>query len=185
MGSKPRILLHTCCAPCLIFPNKKLQSAGFEVIGFFYNPNIYPQDEYRRRKDTLLRYAAQINVEMRSESTENDAVFFDQAAAGSDNKPARCSACWYLRLYRTAQYAKKNAIGMFTSTLLVSPYQDIETVRAMGEKAAKESGVAFYDADFRSGYQDCVKISKQENLYRQKYCGCRKSLEESKEKKTK
>ncbi|MBU2063593.1 MAG: epoxyqueuosine reductase QueH, partial [Candidatus Omnitrophica bacterium] len=87
MGSKPRILLHTCCAPCLIFPNKKLQSAGFEVIGFFYNPNIYPQDEYRRRKDTLLRYAAQINVEMRSESTENDAVFFDQAAAGSDNKP--------------------------------------------------------------------------------------------------
>ncbi len=166
-----RILLHVCCSPCLIYPVKKLRDLGCELTGYFYNPNIHPQEEYNRRKNALFGYAKRINFDLIFSPAHEEQDYF-KSIAGNDNRPERCQICWYLRLKKTAEVAKELDFGWFSTTLLVSPYQDISLVRESGERAAFQSGVNFYFHDFRPGYKESVCISKAEDMYRQKYCGC-------------
>lgn len=169
--AKSKILMHVCCAPCLIFPLKELMEEDFEVKGFFYNPNIYPQEEYNRRKKTLAEYSKKIDFNVDFPQGYDFDKYLDSTAQNKE-KPERCQNCWSLRLKKTAQRAKELNFDGFTTTLLVSPYQDNLLIKEIGEKIASERGMKFYFRDFQQGYKESVRISKEENLYRQKYCGC-------------
>ena len=169
------ILLHMCCAPCEIYPLKKLRSMDYEVGGFFYNPNIYPHDEYALRKKYVMEYSNRVNCDIYFSQGYQDEDF-NEAVKDNLEEPQRCVNCWYLRLKKTAEHAKKIRVDAFTTTLLVSPYQDKQAIKLIGERAAQETGVSFFYYDFSEGYQEAVKISKLEQLYRQKYCGCKYSL---------
>ncbi len=174
-----KLLLHTCCAPCLIYPLEKLSLEGFKVTGFFYNPNIHPFAEYLRRKEALaiLAPAAEIIY------PEYAPAEFFQAINLKEEPPERCSICWRQRLKKTAQAAKQGGFQYFTTTLLVSPYQDQELLKKIGNEAAKEEGVEFYYADFRPGFRKAHNEARALGIYCQKYCGCIYSeIERSKKK---
>lgn len=175
-----RILLHMCCAPCEIYPLKKLREMNYDVGGFFYNPNIYPYDEYALRKKYVVEYSNRVNCNIYFSDGYHDEEF-KEAIKDDLEAPARCEKCWDLRLRKTAAHAKRIKVDLFTTTLLVSPYQDKQAIKRIGENAAAEFGVSFFYYDFSEGYRESVNISRQEQLYRQKYCGCKYSLAERSE----
>jgi len=166
-----KLLLHICCGPCALYPIKELLDKKFDKItGFFYNPNIHPPSEYKRRKDALSEAASKICLEVLIPEYKMEEYF--RKTLSKENSPERCQLCWELRLSETADFAKANGFDAFTTTLLVSPYQDHEKVKKIGEKIASEKAVQFYYQDFRPGFKDGQEQAKRENLYRQKYCGC-------------
>ncbi|MCX5714739.1 MAG: epoxyqueuosine reductase QueH [Candidatus Omnitrophica bacterium] len=165
-----KILLHTCCAPCLIYPLEQLRDRGFQVKGLFYNPNIHPFAEYKARKAAVENLAKERQVEVMY--PEYAPVEFFQAVNLKEEAPARCSICWSLRLKRTAQMAKAEGLDAFTTTLLVSPYQDQEVLKAIGLKTAQVEGVEFYYEDFRPGFRKAHDQARAKGIYCQKYCGC-------------
>jgi len=170
-----KLLLHICCGPCALYPVRELLDKKFDKItGFYYNPNIHPPSEYKRRKDALEAASAKIGFEVIYPPYKMEEYFrkiFCRDAVCCT--PAeRCSLCWELRLSETASFAKTNGFDAFTTTLLISPYQDHEKVKKIGEKIAREKGIQFYYQDFRPGFRDGQEQAKKENLYRQKYCGC-------------
>ncbi|MCG2712002.1 MAG: epoxyqueuosine reductase QueH [Candidatus Omnitrophica bacterium] len=177
MTLNKRILLHMCCAPCEIYPLKKLRAMNFDVGGFFYNPNIYPRDEHTLRKKYVMEYSNRVNCDIYFCEGYHEEEF-QNAVKDNTERPGRCMHCWYLRLKRTAEHAKRIKVETFSTTLLVSPYQDKQAIKLLGEKAAAENGVSFFYYDFSEGYQEAVRISAMEQLYRQKYCGCKYSLAE-------
>ena len=180
--SDNKALLHVCCGPCLIYPIDKLKSEGYEVTAFFYNPNIYPLHEHTRRLQTLSDYADQISCELIIEAGYEDELFLETIGADVQS-PKRCQKCWNLRLYKTATQAKQRGFDIFSSTLMVSPYQDIYKIKEIAEKISAEVGIDFYFDNFRRGYQEAVKVSKEKNMYRQNYCGCKFSLQETNDRK--
>ena len=166
-----RVLLHICCAPCAIYPFKELiKNSGNEVTGFFYNPNIHPAAEEERRRLALAGYAEKENFKVIfGEYTAED--FFERI--GSEQEaPARCRKCWRMRLEKTAETANKDRFNAFTTTLLVSPYQDQEVIKEIGAECGKRFGVQFLAVDFRSGFRRAQEEAKEHGIYRQKYCGC-------------
>ena len=165
-----KVLLHLCCGPCLIYPFRKLRDQGLEVSGFFYNPNIHPISEYNKRKDAVELIAKDSGISVFYEEY-NPAEFF-QAVNEKEEFPARCSICWALRLKRTAEEAKDKGFDAFTTTLLVSPYQNQELLKSLGEKISRDSGVKFYYEDFRPGFRQAHDEAKTKGIYCQKYCGC-------------
>nr|MBU1327747.1 epoxyqueuosine reductase QueH [Candidatus Omnitrophota bacterium] len=166
-----KLLLHICCGPCALYPVKELLDKKFDKItGFFYNPNIHPPSEYKRRKDTLSAAALKIGFEVIIPDYKMEEYF--RSVLSKEDSPERCSLCWELRLSETANFAKGNGFDAFTTTLLVSPYQDHEKVKNIGKNVAEEKGIQFYYQDFRPGFKDAQEQAKKENLYRQKYCGC-------------
>ena len=170
-----KLLLHICCGPCALYPIKELLNKKFDKItGFFYNPNVHPPSEYKRRRDALMQVGVElpdpygfeiIYPEYRMEEYFRNVLL-------KEDSPERCSLCWKLRLFETANFAKDNGFDAFTTTLLISPYQDHEKIKRIGEKIAGEKDIQFYYQDFRSGFKDGQEQAKKENLYRQKYCGC-------------
>lgn len=171
-----KVLLHTCCAPCLIYPLETLRKEGFEVEAYFYNPNIHPEEEFIRRKAAFLDFASDQGV--LSHIPEYDPS--DYANAVSDGLSVRrCSNCWELRLKKTAEFAIVNNFAYFTTALLVSPYQDIEEIKRIGEGMS----VKFLFRDFRPGFREAHNRARAMGIYCQKYCGCSYSLEEREAKK--
>ncbi|MBC7326870.1 epoxyqueuosine reductase QueH [bacterium] len=170
-----KILLHTCCAPCATFVVKSLREEGFEPVLFFYNPNIHPLSEYLLREEAVKLFAEKENLEVIY--GEYGLVQFLREVVFREGN--RCTICYYLRLSRTAQYAKENGFQFFTTTLLLSPYQKQETIMELGKQLEKETGVQFLFRDFRPGYYESIRLSKELGLYRQKYCGCIYSEEEA------
>lgn len=168
------ILLHICCGPCLIYPFKRLKEEGFKIKGFYYNPNIYPADEYSKRKESLEFLSKDLQLEVESPAYRQSD--FLQAIDKKENTPERCLACWSLRLQKTAQTAKEKGSRLFSTTLLVSPYQDHETLKQLGNHIAKDTGVDFYYEDFRPGFRQAYREAKERGLYLQKYCGCKYSI---------
>lgn len=164
-----KILLHTCCGPCTIYPLQALREEGFTVHGFFFNPNIHPYREYLRRRDTLLQYAEAQDFPL---DVSSDYPFqeFLRTVAGQEDQ--RCAACYTMRLQKTAQHAKRQGYSAFTSTLLVSPFQKHELIKTIGEEVAGLEQIPFLYRDFRPGYKSAVGRAKQLQLYRQPYCGC-------------
>ena len=165
-----KLLLHTCCAPCLIYPLEILRGKEYEVTGFFYNPNIHPLAEYQNRKEAVEKF---------SKSDNCDVIYpqylpqeFFQAVNLKESVPQRCAICWRLRLKATAKAAKEKGFKYFSTTLLVSPYQDQELLRQIGSDIAKEEVVDFYYEDFRPGFRDAHNKAHALGIYCQKYCGC-------------
>jgi len=167
-----KILLHICCAPCAVEVIRDLKDAGFNrITGLFYNPNIHPLDEFKRRKDCLKEYVESHPDIIVHYIDYNPRDYFKNIA-GEVEAPGRCFSCWELRLEKTAQFARENNIPAFTSTLLVSPYQSQEKLKELGMDAALKYGVEFIYRNFRRFYSLGNKKSKELGLYRQNYCGC-------------
>ena len=167
--STVKILLHICCAPCTIYPLRILRGEGNEVCGLFYNPNIHPYLEYRRRLDTLTSYAGQEGLTVIREETYPLEAFFRQVAFREEE---RCRYCYHLRLSHAARIAKKGRFDAFTTTLLYSRYQKHDLIREVAEGVAGTQGIPFLYRDFREGWSEGVRISKEIGMYRQPYCGC-------------
>jgi predicted adenine nucleotide alpha hydrolase (AANH) superfamily ATPase len=165
-----KVLLHTCCAPCLIYPLERLKEKGYVVSGLFYNPNIHPFAEYNNRKQAVEGYAKELELEVLYPEYRPQEYF--QAVNKKEANPGRCEICWTLRLKETARQAKEKGFGAFTTTLLVSPYQDQELLKKIGNDIAKDSGVEFYYEDFRPGFRRAHDQAKAKGIYCQKYCGC-------------
>ncbi len=165
-----RVLLHACCGPCLLEPFDALV-AEHDVTVLYANPNIHPAEEYRRRRDTLLEYAAGHGIQVIEEPY--DPAAWMQAIAGRERTPdRRCAACFKLRLSVAARVASELGMDAIATTLTVSPYQDQVAVAEAGEKAASEAGIVYLDADFRDRYPEATRRSRELGMYRQNYCGC-------------
>jgi predicted adenine nucleotide alpha hydrolase (AANH) superfamily ATPase len=164
-----KMLLHICCAPCAIHPVQELRADGIEVTGFFFNHNIHPYQEYRKRLETVREYAglAGLDVIFRDEYLLED---FLRAVAGSPDE--RCLYCYSSRIEATAAEAARLGFEAFTTTLLYSRYQKHDAIRRIGEQLGDTYGVKFHYEDFRQGWQKGIDVSKQLALYRQQYCGC-------------
>jgi predicted adenine nucleotide alpha hydrolase (AANH) superfamily ATPase len=163
------ILLHTCCAPCTIYPLKKLLEREFTVTGFFFNHNIHPYQEYCRRLDAVRNFAGQKSLEMIYRDEYALEIFLSAVSANSSE---RCTYCYFSRLDATAAKAAELGFDAFTSSLLYSRYQNHDLIVQSAERAAERHGVNFYYEDFRPGWQEGIKESKEMGLYRQQYCGC-------------
>ncbi len=172
-----KIMLHACCGPCLLEPYDAL-AAEHEVRVLYANPNIHPADEYQRRRDTLLAYAAESSIPLDVLPYEPNE--WSAAVAGVEDDPSqRCPRCFELRLGIAARHAKAEGFDAVATTLTVSPYQDPEAIREAGESACFDAGVAFLVTDFRDRYADATRRSRELGMYRQNYCGCRFSQKEA------
>jgi len=167
----PPLLLHICCAPCATYPVQTLRQRGFSLTGYWHNPNIQPWLEYESRRASLASYVERVSLPVVWEPGY-DLLGFLGAVAGREGRPERCEQCYRLRLERTAACAARHAFERFSTTLLVSPYQDQALIRAAGEEAANRHGVEFYFEDFRRGWAERGRLTREYGLYRQQYCGC-------------
>ncbi len=158
--------------------DKFFKDKNVQYSAFFYNPNIHPYKEYKRRYKTLEEYADKIGIELIHDiSFQQFKWEHEYSGMPSDE---RCNNCYAQRLSATARKAKELDFTHFTSTLLISPYQNHEMMIGIGEKSAEEFNVGFYYKDFREYFRDGQNIAREEGLYRQKYCGCIYSYNESK-----
>lgn len=164
------ILLHVCCAPCAIYPVESLKKAGHQIAGFFYNPNIHPYSEYLKRKGEVEKYSKDLGLNVIYGDYDLEKYF--QMVAYDGKVEDRCSECWWLRMIATAKFAKENGFEAFTTTLLVSPYQDQNTIKVIGEDVAAKCGLKFYYEDFRPGFKEAHDKARAAGLYCQNYCGC-------------
>lgn len=170
-----RILLHSCCGPCSTAVVEELKKDDWDIYACYFNPNIHPYTEYKLRLKTLSEFLQIQGIPLLSAS-EYDLKGFIRKA-GMDN-PGRCIACYRMRMEATAEFAAKEGFSAYTTTLLISPWQDHEQLRMIGEDCGKQFGVDFFYHDFRTVYKKSVELSKSMNMYRQKYCGCIFSEEE-------
>lgn len=163
------ILLHICCAPCAIYPLEALRASGARVTGFFFNHNIHPYQEYRRRLETVRQYASLVDVPV----LYRDEYLLEQFLAAVASRPEdRCRYCYSSRIQETARVASELGYEAFTTSLLYSRYQAHDAIRAEGERAGERYGLRFLYEDYRTGWRRGIDISKQMGLYRQQYCGC-------------
>ena len=170
-----KTLLHCCCAPCSVSCIKLLRGQDIEPVAFWYNPNIHPYQEYKARRDTLMGYAPQIGMELIVQE-EYGLRRFTRAVA--DDLDHRCGQCYAMRLEGVAQYAAEHGFDSFSTTLLVSPYQQHELIAETAERLAREYGVKFLYRDFRPGFREGQAEARALGFYMQKYCGCVFSEEE-------
>ena len=164
-----RVLLHTCCGPCALYPLRTLRTAGHDVTGFFYNPNIHPYQEYCLRRDTAVLMAESEHMSLLMRDDYDLEGFLANVAAAPEQ---RCTYCYASRLRATARVAAEEGFDAFSAALLYSRYQKHDEIRALGEQFSREYGIAFYYEDFRPGWQEGIRLSKELGLYRQQYCGC-------------
>ena len=164
----PDLLLHICCAPCSVACIKQLREEGVEPVGFWYNPNIHPFLEYKTRRDTLRQYAQGIGLDLRERDFYGLRPFTAAVAADSDH---RCGYCYTCRMEETARYAAQEGFARFSTTLLISPYQNRELICAVGVKMGERYGVEFVPYDFRPRFREGQEEARAMGLYMQKYCG--------------
>lgn len=165
-----KLLIHTCCAPCLIHPLETLRAKGFEVSGLFYNPNIHPFSEYKNRWQAVQDYSRKAAVEILYPDYVPEEFF--RTINMMEEKLERCPICWFQRLKYTAQIARENGFSHFSTTLLASPYQDQQLLNKIGNDLAAEEDIEFYYEDFRAGFRKAHDEARAQGIYCQKYCGC-------------
>lgn len=175
-GRRPTLLLHSCCGPCSSAVIERL-AEHFRLTLYYYNPNIEPEAEYRRRLAEQERLLTLLpgGLSLLPCEYDHDAFSaFAQAMAGEPEGGKRCLSCFALRLGQTARAAKENGFEYFTTTLSVSPHKNAEALNAIGEGIARQLGVRYLTADFKkkNGYLRSLQLSKAFDLYRQDYCGC-------------
>ena len=170
-----KTLLHVCCAPCANQCIDTLRAEGFEVSGFWYNPNIHPFTEYRARRNCLREYAAAIRLPLLEKDEYALRPFVREVA---EDIAHRCGKCYEMRLFETAKTAKEQGFDSFTSSLFISPYQNHELMKETALRAADTYGVEFLYRDFRPLFKAGQEKARELEMYIQKYCGCVFSEEE-------
>lgn len=182
-GRVPRLLLHSCCAPCSSYVLEYL-SEYFEITVFYYNPNIYPESEYYKRvkeQQMLIGKLDPSHTVSFLEGEYDKEKFYRMAAGLEQIKEGgeRCFRCYALRLREAAERAKEGGFDYFTTTLSISPLKNAQKLNEIGLAAGREMGVAYLVSDFKkkNGYKRSVELSEEYGLYRQDYCGCQFSLE--------
>jgi len=164
-----KILLHICCANCGIYPLERIKERGDEALGYFFNPNIHPYQEYQKRLEALRQYSEKVGLEV---IYRNEYLLEEFLRNVSQNPEERCQYCYSVRLEATAREAKKIGFDQFSTTLLQSTHQNHQLIKETGERIAKEVSIPFCYEDFRQGWKRGVEVSKAMGLYRQQYCGC-------------
>ena len=174
----PKLLLHSCCAPCSSYVLEYL-SNYFHISVFFYNPNISSEDEYYKRRDEQKKFIDSIDTKYPIsffDEAYNPEEFYDSVKGLEKEKEGgkRCFKCFELRLDKTAQMAEKNSFDYFCTTLSISPLKNSNKINEIGENLEKIYKAKFLRSDFKkkNGYKRSVELSKLHNLYRQNYCGC-------------
>lgn len=178
LNKVPKLLIHSCCAPCSSYVLEYL-SQYFDITVYFYNPNIYPPLEYIRRVEEQDRLIQEMNfvhpVTLQTGAYEPQEFY--RIVEGLENEPEggiRCFHCYELRLQEAAKIAQAGRFDYFTTTLSISPLKNADKLNEIGEKLGREYRVAYLPSDFKkkNGYKRSVELSKEHDLYRQDYCGC-------------
>ena len=172
---KNKIILHACCAICSGYPITLLKDMGYCPVVYFYNPNIYPANEYEKRLEAERLLCGTLDCELIEGEYESEEFY--KIVKGLENEPEkgrRCDKCFELRLLKTAQLAKKLGINEFTTSIVISPHKSFQKLTEIGEKIAKNYNLSYKAIDFKKkdGFLKTNKISRELNLYRQNYCGC-------------
>jgi len=185
-GIKPKLLLHSCCAPCSSYVLEYLNKI-FEITVFYYNPNISPEEEYRFRADEQKRLIKELKNTDEIHFVEGQYLpldFFEAVKGheGDREGGARCGICFDLRLDASAKYAAERGFDYFTTTLSISPLKNAEVLNSIMKEKSEKYGIKNLPSDFkkREGYKRSIELSKEYNLYRQNYCGCIFSKSENK-----
>lgn len=185
LGKVPRLLLHSCCAPCSSHCIAYL-SDYFKITVFYYNPNISSEEEYRKRVKEQIRFINEYPAKYKVDFIEGDydtESFYNMAKGLEDCREGgeRCFKCYELRLRKTAQTASMNNYDYFTTTLTISPLKNSVKLNEIGLNMAEEYNVEYLVSDFKKkeGYKHSIELSKEYNLYRQNYCGCAYSKRDS------
>jgi len=165
-----RILLHACCAPCLVVPLDDLRSQGHEVTAIFFNPNIHPYTEYLRRLDAFTVYTRDHAVAVLQDNQQEGMEDWLRQVVFRESQ--RCTICFNYRMEKTARLAEMKGFDLFSTTLLYSRFQKHDLLRSICEAIAEQHGIPFLYRDWRSGWNEGVKRYRTLGLYRQKYCGC-------------
>ncbi len=190
-GDKPKLLIHSCCAPCSSYVLEYL-SQHFDITLLYYNPNISPKSEFKYRVSELKRLVSEMPLNTNIDIVipeYNDREFYDEVKGMEDISEGgeRCFKCYEIRLRKAVQYASENGFEYFTTTLSISPYKNAEKLNEIGERLAGEyGGVKWLPSDFKkkNGYKRSIELSRIYNLYRQDYCGCAFSKTERENKNT-
>ena len=177
----PRVMLHSCCAPCSSYVIEYLSNYFYLTI-FYYNPNISPEDEYIKRKNEQIRLINEVDTKYKVDiiDCDYDNDLYESSISGLENEPERgrrCDVCFRLRLEKTAKVAKKLGYDYFGTTLTVSPYKNCLLLNEIGLELANKFDIKFLVSDFKkkNGYKRSIELSHKYNLYRQNYCGCKYS----------
>lgn len=181
-GRVPKLLLHSCCAPCSSYVLEYLSSC-FSITVYYYNPNIYPMEEYRKRvqEQESLIYQMNVKYPISFMTGVYEPEVFYTLVQGLEQEPEggkRCIKCYEMRLREAAKIAKAGAYDYFTTTLSISPLKSARKLNEIGEQMGMEYGVSFLPSDFkkREGYKRSIELSSKYGLYRQNYCGCAFSI---------
>ena len=165
-----RILLHACCAPCLVYPVDDLRSEGHEITAVFFNPNIHPYTEYLRRLDAFTVYTRDNNVRViNADWREGMEEWFREVVF---RESQRCRICFNLRMDKVARFAEAKGFDAFSTTLLYSRFQQHDLLKSVCEAVSDRYGIPFIYRDWRTGWNEGVRRYRKLGLYRQKYCGC-------------
>ncbi len=177
-GRIPKLVLHSCCGPCSSYVLEALADC-FDITVFYYNPNIYPEEEYDKRARTQRQLIEAMSFKNKVELIVPELApeEYYSAVKGLEKEKeggARCSACFALRLAKTAELAKALGADYFCTTLTVSPHKNSQIINEIGKTTAEKYGVPYLFSDFkkREGYKRSIELSKQYSLYRQDWCGC-------------
>lgn len=175
-GTRPKLLLHSCCAPCSSYVLEYL-NIFFDITVFFYNPNITELAEYEKRSNELLRLISEMEIYVDFKDGGYEPKKFTQIAKGLENAPEggeRCFKCYRLRLEKAAEFAKENKFDYFTTTLSISPHKNAQMLNETGAALAEKYNIPYLFSDFkkRNGYKRSCELSEIYRLYRQDYCGC-------------
>jgi predicted adenine nucleotide alpha hydrolase (AANH) superfamily ATPase len=166
---KTKLLFHICCAPCAIYPYYRMKEDGLEPVGYFYNPNIHPYLEYKKRLDTVKEFAHRVGLDVLYREGYDLDDFLSRVVGKGQ---LRCEQCLRMRLDAAAAAAKEKKFKAVTTSLLYSKFQKHDLIRGIGKESAAEHGLEFYYEDFRRGWREGILESKSMGLYRQQYCGC-------------
>jgi len=182
------LVLHACCTPCTIKSYERLEAGqaatredrpviADRITLVFYNPNIAPADEYERRRDALMAYCEEHQIE--AVELEYEPQLWEEATAAKPQVPGRCRQCYGLRLGRVARWAAEHGADALTTTLTISPYQQAAIIAEEGQKAATDAGLRWLDIDFSPDYRDSQAAAREAGIYVQNYCGCLPSKREA------
>jgi predicted adenine nucleotide alpha hydrolase (AANH) superfamily ATPase len=172
--SKPRMLVHICCAPDAAYVIGLLKE-NYDVTGFFYNPNIHPAEEYALRLLEAKKVADILGVRLVEEAYDDSRwLALAQKFKDEPEKGRRCDVCYAMRLERTARAAAAQGFDFFTTIMSLSPWKKADVLNRIGRMFGRRYGVEFLEANFKKkdGFKKSVEISKAWNIYRQDYCGC-------------
>ena len=173
-----KLLLHSCCGPCSTHVIEVLKSK-YDLTIFYYNPCIFPEEEYLKRLAEQKRYAESVGIKVLSpDYDENEFLSKIKGLELEKEGGKRCEVCFEIRLQKTAQVCKEQGFDVFATTLSVSPHKNSQVINAVGKRIADKVGVKYLEESFKKkdGYLYSIKLSKEFGLYRQNYCGCRFSI---------